>query len=228
MSAMNASTASIASSAAIDIIFLPLDELSLRVTNPNHMDEGRVEQLSKNILNEGFLQPILVRPIADERYEIVDGAHRFRAAKKAGVDQVPAIVREMTDAQAALLQIAMNRLRGELNITTVGHMLDKLLESGSVAHDDELLVSGYTHAEIDRLVKSVRQPTTDDVLDGSGGFGHEDEDTGAPPTILPFLLELQFATRDELVRIKRKLRKAAGGGRTADLAKGLINLIDAE
>src|SRR3954447_13971869 len=67
------------------------------------MDEGALAELAASIKSQGIMQPILVRPIAGGKYEIIAGERRFRAAQLAGLDNVPVLVREVDDQSAAAM-----------------------------------------------------------------------------------------------------------------------------
>ena len=79
------------------------------------IDPKAIESLMKSIEREGILEPLLLRPIEDEKYELVAGERRYRAAKKAGYAKVPAIIREMSDLQALECAIEENRQREQLS-----------------------------------------------------------------------------------------------------------------
>lgn len=81
--------------------------------NPNKMDKRSFEALVNAIKREGFLQPVLVRRV-DEGYEVIDGAHRLRAAKECGLNEVPCVIVETDTERAKLQTVMMNRLRGKM------------------------------------------------------------------------------------------------------------------
>jgi ParB family transcriptional regulator, chromosome partitioning protein len=79
------------------------------------MDEGSLYELAESIKNQGVMQPILVRPVAGGGYEIIAGERRFRAAKLAGLDEVPVLVKVVTDEAAAVMALIENIQREDLN-----------------------------------------------------------------------------------------------------------------
>jgi ParB family chromosome partitioning protein len=87
--------------------------------NPNQprkfFDTLRLEELAQSIKEQGILQPLMVRPLPTGRYEIVFGERRYRAALIAGVNQIPVIVRELSDSEVALLAAVENLQREDLN-----------------------------------------------------------------------------------------------------------------
>ena len=82
------------------------------------MDEGSLYELAESIKVQGVMQPILVRPLdgrARARYEIIAGERRVRAAKLAGLDEVPVLVRDVPDESAAVMALIENIQREDLN-----------------------------------------------------------------------------------------------------------------
>lgn len=135
----------------------------LPTTNPNVMDPWKFEQLVNGIREHGFLQPVLV-VFEDDEPVIVDGEHRTRAAKEVGLKKIPcAVARDRKHAE--ILRIALNRLRGELDLGEVGRQLDVLSEMGF--DTSELELTGFSEAEIDALTQAVEFTDEDDLLSGS-------------------------------------------------------------
>ena len=104
--------------AAGEVRAVPLDALSLPPSQPRrYFDEGAMEDLVTSVRANGILQPLLVRPLEGDRdgYEIVAGERRFRAARGAGLSEVPAMVRPMNDEEAARYALLENLQREDLN-----------------------------------------------------------------------------------------------------------------
>src|SRR5690242_10288081 len=110
-----------------DVIVVPIDQVFENPWNPNIVPDAIMDALKANIERSGFNQPILVRQ-RDGRdgYEVVDGAHRFRAACDLGIEQVPVIVRDMSDAEAKAQTLAMNKLRGEMEPADVARLVREI------------------------------------------------------------------------------------------------------
>ena len=195
-------------------IDVPITALKMPPTNPNKLDPRRFEALKAGIRAYGFLQPILVR----KDMTIVDGVHRVSAATELGITVVPAIVQDLDDNGARIVQIAMNKLRGELDEYSVATTLHDLSLHGVTL--DILALTGYEEAAIESLIRAMDAPAPEPRDAGiPESFG--DEETLNPK---PFVLELTFATRAELMRVKKALRKAAGG-KNNPLEKGILALI---
>ncbi len=94
---------------------LPLDQITLPLTQPRrYFDPQAMQSLVESVKSEGILQPLLVRPVG-EKYEVIAGERRYRAAQKAELTQVPVTVREMTDDQALQYALIENLQREDLN-----------------------------------------------------------------------------------------------------------------
>lgn len=214
-----------------DVISVRTDSIRPDPNNPNRMAPAPFKVLCENMLNEGFLQPLLVEVIdpeeadSDFTYQCIDGHHRLDAAKAIGIESVHVVVWEGTPEKRALLGIAMNRLRGELDVSEVAKIFGDLTETYDV-DPSVLAMSGYTAEEIDGLLKAVQNSNADEdeVLEGTTNTSPEPADED--PLHRPALLELTFASTDDLRKAKRGLRRAAGKGR--ELGEGLLRLLEGE
>src|SRR5690242_8368823 len=94
---------------------LPIDALQPGKYQPRtHMDQEALGELAASIKAQGVMQPILVRPVAGDRYEIIAGERRWRAARIAGLGTVPALVRDVPDRQALAVSLIENIQREDL------------------------------------------------------------------------------------------------------------------
>ncbi len=95
---------------------LPLAAITLNSVQPRrYFDQSAMEKLVKSIQKNGILQPLLVRPFDEEKYELVAGERRYRAAEQAGIEEVPVVVRDLTDEEAAEMALMENLQREDLN-----------------------------------------------------------------------------------------------------------------
>lgn len=198
---------------------IDLNALEPREKNPNSMAPEQFSMLVSAIKRVGFLQPLLVRvlDLDGRHYEIVDGVHRWRAAREAGLASVDCVVVDSDDAEAAALQIGMNRLRGELDLAKVAAALGELQADGwTIA---EMGLTGFDLGEATDLLKTLG--TTDEEMPTGATRGRPDEDAeeqGGPET---FALEVLFATAKARSKARRALSTRGGG----DLGVGLLALI---
>ena len=95
---------------------LPIEQLVESPTNPRkRYQQTSLEELAQSFRSRGVLEPLLVRPVEPERFEIVAGSRRYRAARIAELQTVPARVREMTDAEALEVQCIENLQREDIH-----------------------------------------------------------------------------------------------------------------
>ncbi|QFT76362.1 ParB/RepB/Spo0J family partition protein [Erythrobacter sp. THAF29] len=114
--------------------------------NPRkHFDEAALEELAGSIAKRGVIQPIIVRPKGNGKYELVAGERRWRAAQKARLHEIPALVRELDDREVMALALIENLQREDLNPVEEARAYQKLA-------DEE----GLTQAEIARMVEKSR------------------------------------------------------------------------
>ncbi|MFB2772409.1 ParB/RepB/Spo0J family partition protein [Pelatocladus sp. BLCC-F211] len=93
-----------------------ISRIQLSAQQPRrYFDPQKLQQLAESIRVHGILEPLLVRPISDEYYELVAGERRYRAAQEVGVSEVPVVIREMTQLQAMELALIENLQREDLN-----------------------------------------------------------------------------------------------------------------
>ena len=201
---------------------LPLSAIRFPKSNTNVMSEEQYALLVKAIGRVGFLQPVLVRPIGEGLYEVVDGVHRVKAATDLGIEIVPCVVKDASDADATAIQIGMNRMRGEVDLGRAATAVAGLVDEGWSF--DQLTITGFSAEELDDLVRSVRA-STEDILNGSAAGLPESGDEAAEPGTV-FTLEVPFDCKADMQRAKRALRKLAGKGNA--LGIGLMHLIDGE
>jgi ParB/RepB/Spo0J family partition protein len=205
------------------VITVTISDLIEDPNNPNKMTAGEFDQLVSNIEAHGFLAPILVS-LRDGETHIVDGHHRARAAAKAGLKSILAVVWDGTEEMRKALAIGMNKIRGELDLSEVAKIIAELHDDGWSTKD--LTITGYSEDELTDLLKISEQVTSEDVLQGTSGMGPDDEDSDTPAIDRPLVLELNFSTSAELKLAKRGLSRAAGKGR--ELGEGLLKLLSGD
>ena len=91
-------------------------------------DEAALRELTESVLVHGVLQPIMVRPRGNDRYELIAGERRFRAAQAAGLTQIPAVIREMTDEESLTVALIENIQREDLNAMEAARGYKQLLD----------------------------------------------------------------------------------------------------
>lgn len=203
----------------LKVITVKLDSLIPDPKNANKMSEDKLADLTEIIRNFGMLQPILVTPAKEiGTYFIDDGHHRVEASRRAEKDEVLAVVYDGTAATRRLLSLAMNNLRGELDLTMVQEQIVELFDAGTPM---ELLKTiGWSDEDVDAMLSMAEEASPDDIMEDPMQPERE-KDEGRVER--PLVLELTFASSEELKKAKRGLRRAAGKGR--ELGEGLLALL---
>ncbi len=154
---------------------LPLDALQPGKYQPRtRMDEGALYELAESIKAQGLMQPILVRPLSSGRYEIIAGERRSRAARLAGLDQVPVLVREVPDASALAMALIENIQREDLNPLEEAQGLQRLIREFDFTHEQAAQAVGRSRAAVSNLLRLVNlaAPVQDMLLAGDLEMGH--------------------------------------------------------
>jgi ParB family chromosome partitioning protein len=142
---------------------LPVD---LVVPNPHqprrHFDEAALQGLADSIGERGLLQPVLVRPVAGGTYELVAGERRWRAARLAGLEKVPALVRERDDAHALEVALVENMAREDLNPVEEARACAALVEELGLTREDVGRRVGRSRVAVSNLLRLLDLP--DDAL----------------------------------------------------------------
>ena len=143
---------------------VPVRAISANRNNPRRdFDEGHLEELSNSIREKGLMQPLLVRPVESDpqRFEIIAGERRWRAAQKAGLTELPVIVREVSDKEALELAIIENVQRADLNPLEEAMGYNQLMEQFSYTQADLAQVIGKSRSHVANTLRLLRLP--DDV-----------------------------------------------------------------
>ncbi len=140
------------------------------------MDEGALAELAESIKTQGVMQPILVRPLAGEenRFEIIAGERRFRAAQLAGLEEVPVLVREVDDHTAAAMALIENMQREDLNPLEEAQGLQRLLNDFGYTHEQAAHAVGRSRSAVSNLLRLINlaQPVQTMLMAGDIDMGH--------------------------------------------------------
>jgi len=155
--------------------YLPVEALTPGECQPRrHIDQTALEELADSIRAQGILQPLIVRARSDNRYEIIAGERRWRAAQRAGLDKVPVIIREISDQTAIAFALIENIQRRDLNALEEAQALQRLLEEFHLTHDAVAQAVGKSRATISNLLRLLQlSPAVKDLLaQGQLEMGH--------------------------------------------------------
>ncbi len=154
---------------------LPIDLVQRNPGQPRrHFSESELSELSDSIKSHGVLQPILVRPIAGGKYEIVAGERRWRAAQRAGLHHIPAVVRELNEVEVLEIAIIENVQRMDLNPIEEAQGFQALIDRFGRTQQDIADVVGKSRPHIANMLRllSLPEELQDMVRDGRLTAGH--------------------------------------------------------
>ena len=137
------------------------------------MDEGSLYELAESIKSQGVMQPILVRPV-DGGYEIIAGERRFRAAKLAGLDEVPVLVKVVADEAAAVMALIENIQREDLNPLEEAQGLQRLVSEFQLTHEQAAQAVGRSRSAASNLLRLLQlsEPVQHMLMAGDLDMGH--------------------------------------------------------
>ena len=147
-----------------DLRSLPVDMIVANPRQPRRMfDEAALEALAGSLRERGILQPVLVRPVAGGTYELVAGERRWRAAQLAGLESIPALVRERDDADALEAALIENMAREDLNPVEEARACAALVEELGLTRETVGLRVGRSRVAVSNLLRLLDLP--DDTLE---------------------------------------------------------------
>jgi ParB family chromosome partitioning protein len=154
---------------------IPIDLVQRNPSQPRkHFDEGELNELSSSIRTHGVLQPILVRPIPGGKFEIVAGERRWRAAQRAGLHSIPAVVHELNEVEVLEIAIVENVQRTDLNPIEEAQGFQALIDRFGRTQQEIAEAVGKSRPHIANLLRLLALP--DDlqemVRDGRLSAGH--------------------------------------------------------
>ncbi len=187
-----------------------LRELALSSIEPNryqpreHFDEASLVSLSDSIRELGVLQPVLVRPIVgeDERFELIAGERRWRAARKAGLSHLPAIVRPVNDTASLEQALVENLHRADLNPLEEGAAYQQLMEEFGFTQEQVAARVGKSRSTVANTLRLLQLPTSVQRLVGEGQIsaGHARALLGTPDRTLQEQLARRVVAENLSVR----------------------------
>ena len=138
------------------------------------MDQDSLNELAASIRTQGLMQPILVRPVAAGRYEIVAGERRWRAAQLAGIHEVPALVRDIPDEAALAMSLVENIQREDLNPLEEAAGLQRLVDEFGMSHQQAADAVGRSRSAASNLLRLLHlaKPVQECLFAGELDMGH--------------------------------------------------------
>jgi len=186
---------------------LKLEQLQAGKYQPRtRMDEGSLYELAESIKSQGIMQPILVRPITPNggvAYEIIAGERRFRAAKLAGLREVPVLVKAVPDESAAAMALIENIQREDLNPLEEAQGLKRLTDEFGLTHEQAAQAVGRSRSAASNLLRllNLSAPVQNMLMAGDLDMGHA-------RALLPLDGATQITTASEIAAKKLSVREA--------------------
>jgi ParB family transcriptional regulator, chromosome partitioning protein len=183
---------------------LRLDQLQPGKYQPRtHMDEGSLYELAQSIKNQGVMQPILVRPVGEGRYEVIAGERRMRAAHIAGLSEVPVLVKDVADEHAAAMSLIENIQREDLNPLEEAQGLQRLTDEFGLTHEQAAQAVGRSRSTASNLLRLLQltEPVQQMLIAGDIEMGHA-------RALLPLKAAHQIQTATAIAAKKLSVREA--------------------
>lgn len=147
----------------LEVVYVPIDAVKPNSYNPNRQDPETMELLKRSIREDGFTQPIIAQKSTGQ---IVDGEHRWRAARDEGMEQIPVVYVDMTDEQMRVATLRHNRARGSEDVELSAEVLKDLRELGALDWaQDSLMISDEEMMDLIDDLPSPEGLAADDFSD---------------------------------------------------------------
>ena len=209
-----------------ELLYLPLDVLQRGRYQPRvDMRQESLQELADSIKSQGLVQPIVVRPLAgsagaQQRYEIIAGERRWRAAQMAGLADIPAVIRRVPDEAAIAMALIENIQREDLNPLEEARALDRLIREFNVTHQQAAEVVGRSRAAVSNLLRLLElTPEVAALLEGRQiEMGHARSLLGLPnkrqqTEVANLIARKGISVRETEALVRRLLAPKAGAGK---------------
>lgn len=187
---------------------LPLSSMVPGIYQPRtHMNEGALNELAESIKAQGIMQPILVRHLTEGvnagQYEIIAGERRFRAAKLAGLETIPVLVRDVPHETAAVMALIENIQREDLNPLEEAQGLQRLVKEFGLTHEQAAKAVGRSRSAASNLLRllNLAEPVQALLMAGDLDMGHA-------RALLALDRAVQITTAHQIVAKKLSVREA--------------------
>lgn len=195
------------------IITVRLSEIEPNRDQPRkQFDEQALAELTDSIAQHGVLQPLLVRPMAVGGYQLVAGERRWRAARAAGLTEVPVVIREMGDQEAAELAMIENLQREDLNPMEEARGYQALMENYGMTQEETARVVNKSRPAVANALRLLHLPekVADMVLSGQLSAGHARALLAFPTSELQEAMAVKAVEENLSVRELEKRAKETG------------------
>ena len=221
----------VANEGSSNLLELPVGAISANSFQPRrHFDEDTLASLTASVRELGVLQPVLVRPASsDGTYELIAGERRWRAAKRAGLQSIPAIVRTANDVASLEQALVENLHRQDLNALEEAAAYQQLIEDFHLTHDEVATRVGKSRSAVSNALRLFQLPPTIQrlVAEGQLSAGHArallgTPDRGFQESLAKKAVAEALSVRDveDAVRQRNELTGQLGGAPAGGTAAG--------
>lgn len=158
-----------------DHFLCPIERIVPRRGQPRtHFDEERLNELAASLKQQGVVQPLIVRPLAEGRYELIAGERRWRAAQKAGIHEVPVVVRSVDDLRAFEMALVENLQREDLNPLEEAEAYQRLIEQHGYTQERLAVKLGKDRSTVTNSLRLLKLPegAKGSLVSGEISTGH--------------------------------------------------------
>lgn len=181
----------------------------------SYMNEEALETLADSIRVQGIMQPILVREIEDGKFEIIAGERRWRASQKAGLTEVPVLVREIADEAALAMALIENIQRENLNPLEEAMGIKRLIDEFDMTHEKAAEAVGRSRVAVSNLLRllTLTPMVQDMLLDNQIDMGHARALVGVEPAQQILLANRVVQEGLSVREIERLMQQESGAKR---------------
>ncbi|MGB9595482.1 MAG: ParB/RepB/Spo0J family partition protein [Candidatus Poribacteria bacterium] len=197
------------------VISIPIDNVFPSPYQPRmQMDDESLEELSASIKEKGVVQPIIVRTMGTDKYEVIAGERRLRASKLAGLNEVPAIVKEVNDAEAMAIAITENIQREDLNAVELARAYQALINQFNFTQEQLAQSLGKSRPAITNILRLLQLPQEiqEYILSDKISMGHARallslEDKNLQITICKKIMDMDLSVRQTEKLVQKMLQQ---------------------
>ncbi len=182
---------------ALDVRLLPVGALTPNPWNPNRVDTRTFAKMKAYIQREGFVKPLVVRlhPDDAERYQIIDGEHRWKLATQLGLGEVPCVVLDVPDARAKMLTVNLNELGGQPAPDLLAELVHDLSRTTTLADLETLMP--FSERELQDHLALLKLPAGLVLELEEEAAAHE----GGAPKVITFVVEEASVVEDAIEHV---------------------------
>jgi len=195
-----------------------------------HMDQESLNSLAESIRAQGIMQPILVRQVADDRFEIIAGERRWRASQLAGLKEVPVLVREIADEAALAMALIENIQRENLNPIEEANGIKRLIDEFQMTHEAAAQAVGRSRSAVTNLLRlqNLHSVVQEMLMVGKLDMGHARALLGLASaqqiTAAEQIVQKSLSVREAEQLVKRLSEEAPKTVKSAEKDKDVLRL----